>query len=164
MQAAFKLTTTELTDLLQWIDSNGKPIIYLKDTAFGEKMLTFQSVDEIVAFATTEEGSIRPSFGLALHYPEAKGFVDVHRVKLNPKHCDGHTFRYEIRGWGIVLLQFSNPNADVDSVECVVSCNTKKRAEAWAGTYPELKDPALWDWKVVDSICRKLRKFVRQYE
>jgi hypothetical protein len=63
MQATFSLTASEMTDLLHWVDSDGKPI-YLKDTAFGERMRTFQLVEEIMAFARTATGAIRPASGL----------------------------------------------------------------------------------------------------
>ena len=31
------------------------------------------------------------------------------RIKLNPKHCKGATFRYEAHGWGLIQLYLERP-------------------------------------------------------
>jgi len=163
MQATFRITRDRLPELLATVFGDGNPTVYLKDSAPGEEARQFRSAAEVDGFADDLQRRGGCCFGLAIHFPETAGFVDLHRVALDPKHCEGHDFRYEVRGWGLFFLQFNlNPRMG-DGVECFLSCNTPKRAEAWAEAYPDLMDPSLWNWPAVARIGRRLRDLAKRY-
>ena len=163
MQAEFIVSLSELAELFEWFEVNGGPDFYLYYSDYGEEMRTFASYDEWLAFARADSGHYWLNSDLALHFPQAKGYVDINRVSLDPRRCRGHSFRYQTRGWGIIHLGCSAVRGTRE-IHCRLPCNTRKGAESWFNVCPEMKDPDLWDWKVVESIARRLRRFVHRYE
>ncbi len=79
----------------------------------------------------------------------------ISKIKLNPTYCDGKTFRYRLDGWAIIYVQLDVQKGE-NFIKCNVSVNSKKRAENWKTTIPELGNPALWEWKNVESRARKI--------
>src|SRR5262249_23539559 len=73
---------------------------------FGQELREFTSFRELAAaFAI---GNDRHGHGyavlLSLWSPSVMSSPHVTRVRLDPKHCNGHTFRYTTGGWGAVQL------------------------------------------------------------
>jgi hypothetical protein len=48
-----------------------------------------------------------------------------------------------------------------DQMGCDVTVNSEKRARVWYPTYPELKEPDLWNWKLVASHSRRLQRSLK---
>jgi hypothetical protein len=147
MQATVVLTRTALESLFEAIFGESVTV-YTSDSRFGEKTRTFASPSEALEYLEGEQ-----YVGYALHYPDVGGYIEDRLVKLDPAKCQGHAFRHSMGGWGLIHLQLKKKR---DGVECKVAVNTSKRAAAWASTYPELKDPALWKWPMVEKHARKL--------
>lgn len=120
-----------------------------------EKIKYFNSPEEI-------EGHLRGrSFeSYALHYLDCGGNVEERRIALNPSKCGGHTFRYSIDGWGLILIQITEKLPAL--VECRIAVNTVARAEKWADTYPEYGNPLMWNWKLVEKHARRLIRHVKK--
>ncbi len=95
-----------------------------------------------------------------LLYPGTNGFVRKRRVELDPKHCNGATYRYAMEGWG--LIHFQLDLTDRENISCRVAVNSEKRANNWSETYPELGSPSLWDWSVIEKHSRRLIRVLRK--
>jgi hypothetical protein len=64
-----------------------------------------------------------------------------------------------MEGWGLIQLQIDYKAAPV--IDCRFAVNTKKRAQAWAQTFPELGTPEQWEWKAVERQARRLIRVLR---
>lgn len=115
-------------------------------------------IETLSAFKDYLENGIsegKTQFGFGIYNPGSKGKFFITKLKLNPKYCNGKTYRYKVDGWAIIFIHLELQN-DENSIECRVSVNSKKRAENWKSTYPEFGDPELWEWKTVESSTRKI--------
>ncbi|MDO6471317.1 hypothetical protein [Maribacter sp. 1_MG-2023] len=94
-------------------------------------------------------------FGFGIYNPEFKGKFFTSRIKLNPKYCNGKTYRFNTNGWGVIYLHLDLQKNE-NEIECRVSVNSKTRAQNWNNTNPEFGNPELWEWKIVESNARKI--------
>lgn len=105
-----------------------------------------------------EDGSSFIAF--AVHYLETGGYVQDRRVSLDPQKCKGHTFRYSVGGWGVIHVQLHVGSDNL--VGCSITVNSEKRANAWFATYPEFRDPDLWNWQLVTRHARRLQRQLKR--
>lgn len=128
-------------------------------SGFGQEPCTFDSAQELLAYADARRGTPAGSVHIAVHYPDMAGRVACTRVALDPDKCDGHSFRFTADGWGLVFVYLQ---LRAGTPESFVSANTEKRAHAWAATFPELDAPATWNWPAVARHSRRLQRALRQ--
>ena len=152
MQATVALPADSLKALLDAVFV-GAVTVYTSDSAFGEATRVFTSPSE--ALVHFEDKSYA---GYAVHYVDAGGRIEDRRVELDPSKCNGHTFRYSVGGWGLIHIQLKR---QATTLECRVAVNTSKRAARWFSTHPELGDPALWRWPVVEKHARRLIRHLK---
>ena len=164
MQSSATLSHAGFTELAAFVFDSDAPVVFHAYLAYGQPLCSFRTASEFISDVDAAIASEQKSLHYALHYRETKGYVAERKIALNSKSCEGHTWRYSVEGWGLIQLQ-----ADLrrtSGVECRVAVNTQKRAEAWASTYPDLRDPGLWDWRVVQQhagrIIRKMKKIAEQ--
>lgn len=98
---------------------------------------------------------------LQIYAEGADGNINFRRDDLNPKKCKGATYRYSCHGWGIIQLYLESPRNSILR-DSHTNHNSETRARNWATIYPELGDPAEWNWAVVKSFSRKLNRFIRK--
>jgi hypothetical protein len=160
MQSTATLSREAFTELAEFVFESGAPVVFEAYSGYGQRLRRFRAPSELLAEIESTLAGGQKSLHLAIHFPDAKGHVAERKIKLDPKSCDGHTWRYTVEGWG--LIQFQGDLRHAPTIECRVAVNTQKRAEAWANTYPELRDPELWDWGVVQQqagrISRRMKK------
>jgi hypothetical protein len=135
-------------------------IVYTGDSDPGEETQRFHSAAEVWDHFSASMSAGARFVGYALHYTNTGGYVENRRVALNPVKCKGHTFRYSVSGWGVIHLQIQV--SDTATVNCTVSVNSRRRAEAWSGTYPGLKSPDLWSWPLVERHSRRLTRQLKR--
>jgi hypothetical protein len=83
----------------------------------------------------------------------------ISKLELNPKYCNGKTFRYRIDGWGLILLQVNGPKGN--SLEpSSISHNSEKRATAWEATNIELGKVREVNWDEINSTSRMLKYYI----
>jgi hypothetical protein len=123
----------------------------------------FYSASEILAqfdrcHATGEKWT---SVHLKLYVLEAGPSFTPRRVSLNPKSCDGATFRYAAEGWGLVQLYLCAPARNGIEVSHT-NHNTQKRAEAWAPVIRDQSDVGSWDFKRITAFSSRLNRQIRK--
>lgn len=160
MQAIVKVNREGLTELAKFVFDLGEPVVSQLYSAYGQPLRHFGTASELIADIDSEIANGQTFLNYAIHFPATKGYVAERKITLNPKSCDGHTWRSTIEGWGLIQLQADLTHAP--TIECRVAVNSPKRAKAWSDTCPDFRDPDLWDWKAVQQhagrIVRKMKK------
>lgn len=159
MQTTRIITEQNIGEVLIAVYKEGEPIAYQADSAFGEELKEFNSREELNQEIDKLLNTNAPFFQFAFYYPESIGFVEKQRVNLNPEKCNGHTFRFSIKGWGLIYLQF---HRKPQGIECRAAVNTEKRANGWKDTYPDMKEPSLWRWKTVEKNARRIIRVINK--
>ena len=135
-------------------------IAYQDYSDFDSELKQYNSEHELFLAINTAIKNKAFSVNFSIYYPEAKGYFFSDKRELDKKKSNGATFRYIASGWGLIQLQIDLKNQIKPKVR--VAVNTQKRAEAWSQTYPEFKDPALWDWKFVEKQARRIIRVLKQ--
>lgn len=164
MQANFYVNKEQLGEFLKFIWECGPPQIYQGYSEYNCDILQFQDLESVLKHLQNQIEMKSFSESLRIHYPAAKGYLQTEKINIKSRRCTDTTFRYRIGGWGVINLHIDFKEIDKHGIECMMSCNSEKRAMAWFSTCKELKTPKLWDWKEVESISRKLRRFVKRYK
>lgn len=119
-----------------------------------QEPIEFHSAQDIYNYARSRRNS-KGDVHLAVLYPDMAGKLVRFRIDLDPQKCKGHAYRYEARGWGLLMVYLEmSPDGKLGSY---VSANSEKRALAWAPTYPEMEAPSTWHWPAVARHLRRLR-------
>lgn len=111
------------------------------------------SLDDLVKKILDTKNHIQVGF----YVQEMKGFLEKRKIDLKIKEA---TFRYTLSGWGLIIFNIQNMEKELE-LDCGV--NSEKRANAWYDTYPELKQPSLWDWNVVRSTNRSIDRIIKKF-
>lgn len=137
------------------------PRVFTAHSAPGRDLKRFDAPAQMDEHLLLECATGSNFVDFAIHYPETQGHVELERITVGPRRCDGETFRYAVRGWGVIHLQcdFRKPPA----LRCHVTVNTERRANSWKDTYPSLDDPKLWDWKLVEKHARRLIRVIKKH-
>lgn len=159
MQATATLTREGFTELAEFVFDSSEPVVFQAYSAYSQPLSRFTTRSEFIADIESEFARGQKLLNYELRYPDTKGHVAERKIALNPKSCEGHTWRFTVEGWGLIQLQAVLKDA---KIECRVAVNSQKRAEKWSATYPEFRDPGMWDWKAVQQhagrIIRRMKK------
>lgn len=158
MQTTQLITTAQLDKVIHAIYVDGPPVVKEAYSKLDTPTATFPLPSDLRANIQYVPGQ-NEFFHYALYYPAAKGHVIEKRsaLKFEGSH---HAHRFSQEGWGLIFLQLTF--RDHSRIECRVAVNSSSRAEKWFATYPELKSPDLWDWKVVKRQAGRLVRLLRK--
>ena len=154
MQRTEKINAKSLFELVEISFSNGVIRFYEAYSAPDKEILEIKSLTEFKKYYN-QKSEVYKSFQFGLYYPESKGKFTIDRFDLDPKYCNGSTFKYKTSGWGVIYIQLSIEHPE-SMIECRIAVNSEKRAKGWKDIYPQMGLPELWDWKIVNSKARKL--------
>ena len=155
MQRTETIDKNQLFELIEYILSDSKTEFYESYSEMEKEIIRINNLSEFQDHFDNGIANGKVHFGFGIYNPESKGKFFTSKIKLNPKYCNGKTFRYQIVGWAIIFIHLDLKNAE-NQIECKVSVNSKKRAENWKSTNPEFGNPELWEWKNVESRARKI--------
>jgi hypothetical protein len=161
MQRKETINNTDVNKIVDAVYAVGEPEVSEEYSKCDEDIVSFDRATDLMNYINEAVSKNEKFLYFAVYYPGAKGFVEKEKIKLVPKACSGHTFRFRIKGWGVIYFQLDyqkEPN-----VKCRFAVNTEKRANNWADTYPKLKSPSLWDWKLVEKHARRLIHQLKKY-
>lgn len=162
MQSTEILTQNQVIELVEFILLDSKNELFESYSEMEREIVRFKNSKEFEDYFRQKIANSVRNLTIGLYNSDSKGKFYISKIELNPKYCNGKTYRYRIDGWAIIFLDLkilTNSNA----IECRVSVNTKKRAENWFDTKTELGNPELWDWKKVENITRKIIKKAKNY-
>ncbi|MFC4221433.1 hypothetical protein [Flagellimonas marina] len=155
MQRKEIIDINQLLELIEFILSDSKTELYESYSEMEKEIVRVNTLSEFKNYLDNGISNGKVHFGFGIYNPEHKGKFFVSKIPLNPKYCNGMTFRYRIDGLAIIFIQLDLKNGE-NQVECNISVNSKKRAENWKNTNPEFGNPELWEWKLVESNARKI--------
>jgi hypothetical protein len=161
MQRKEILSVTDLRLVVDSIFTVGNPTAYETFSHYDSDTLSFSDADKLCEHLAVPRPRRDSVLGFSIYYPDTYGLVEKTRINLDQKRCEGHTFRYQMHGWG--LIQFQVDARDANNIACRVAVNSQKRANLWFDTYPELGSPDLWDWKTVEKHARRIIRTLRKY-
>ena len=105
-QLDFFAVRQDLQDVIDFLYSETDFRIFELYSAFGQDLREFKAFAELDA--AFDIGGDKHGHGcsvlLSLWSPAVMKNPHIKRVKLDPKRCDGFTFRYTTGGWGAVQL------------------------------------------------------------
>lgn len=128
--------------------------VFQSYSEYGQPLKEYRTVEEAIS-----EIAELPKTQFVLWKKDFGFDYIISKLELNPKYCNGHTFRYRIDGWG--LIHFHANELKADKLEAsLISHNSEKRAQAWESTKPELGRADNLDWDVINSTSRKLKNFI----
>jgi hypothetical protein len=160
MQATQHISEGHLREIVAAIYDQGPAVVTQAYSDPGRAPRRFIDADALIDELRYQPGQEYVFSSYVIYYPEAKGHTYEKRTRLDPAVFDGHTFRFETVGWGLIQLQCSFHA--FPKVECCISVNSEARAGNWAGVSRDLKRPDLWDWAVVQRKAGKLIRLLRK--
>ncbi|MBK9162987.1 MAG: hypothetical protein IPM21_03610 [Acidobacteria bacterium] len=161
MQREEKITLESL-ELISEAVYKGDPEVFEVYSEFESDVRHFptrESLQQLIAAKLVNNEKHKFIF-CALRYPGSNGVVRKRRVELNPKKCNGATFRYVMAGWGLIAFQVTL--TDIDNISCSFSVESRKGADTWSDINPELGSPSLWNWQIIEKNTRRLIRVLRK--
>lgn len=161
MQTNFYATREDKIAILDFIFAATDYQIYDHYSDAGEELKRYFSTAEIVEKFDLEKGG-QYAVCLGLWNP-ADGTKNIaRRIELDPKRCDGHTFRYASTGWGVQQLYFGGIQNIHLSLSLFKGFN-EKGALVSDLINPENERAAhLLDWKLIRSDQLKLKNYIEK--
>ena len=159
MQRSEEIDVSALGDIVTSIFQENA-IAYEDYSTFDSDLKKYENAELVLEAIEQAIQTNTYSVNFAVYYPDAQGYFFKEKRELDPKKCNGATFRYEASGWGLVHLQIDLRAKPIVGVTLAV--NSEKRAQAWASTCPEFKDPSEWDWKYIERQARRVIRVLRK--
>jgi hypothetical protein len=160
MQTTQNISYEQLQEIVGAIYDQGDVAVKQAYSDLECPTLEFKSADALIKDMAYSPGQKVAFFYYSIYYLEARGYTFEERVELKPESCNGHKFRFIQAGWGLIALQCNFKQ--FPKIECRITVNSDTRAGNWSQTYPELKDPNLWDWKIINKKAGRLIRLLRK--
>ncbi|AZA91026.1 Uncharacterised protein [Chryseobacterium nakagawai] len=161
MQTDFFGTVEDKKLILDFIFSETNYLVFDHYSEFGEELKQYFSTSEILEKFDLENGKQNAvTFGLWNPLDKTKNIV--RKVTLDPKYCNGHTFRYTSEGWGIQRLYFGGIQNGFLNASQFMGFN-EKGAIAKDSIHPDHEQEAhQLDWKLIRSDQTKLKNYIEK--
>ena len=158
MTLDFFADSADKADLLNFIFNETSLSVFDHYSSHGEEIREYKSADEIMAKFDLQIGGAHVA-GFQLWSEAFKAKPVFSKVDLDPKRCNGHTFRYATSGWGLIQLYFGGLQHDCLRYSHIGHFN-EKGALKNEDINKELGKVDSWDWKEVGSTGNKLRYYI----
>jgi len=145
-------------EILDFIFKGTDLLVYDLSSPFGQDISQYKTVDEISSKFDLDNGN-KFATTFQLWTPRHKGKPIFKKIDLDPKHCNGHTFRYSTEGWGLIQLYFGGLKNNELNQSHIGHFNEKgalKREE----TNKVSGLVSLWDWTEIQITSRKLKNHI----
>ena len=120
---------------------------------YGQKVGRYETVADVEV--RLKKDTPLPYSHFQVWSPRHRGAPRFERVKLDPKRCEGHTFRYSTLGWGMIQLYFDYPRKTGLSPSHIGHLE-ERGAYSRAGV-DHRAEVAEWDWTEIRRTSGKLR-------
>lgn len=146
---------TDKIEVLNFIFRETDLQVFDHASAYGQKISEYKTTEEIVSKFDLRNGD-KFAVTFQLWTPRLKGDLIFRKVDLDPKRCNGHTFRYSTDGWGLIQLYFGGVKHNELNLSHI-GHQSEKRALAWSSNHPEMGQVEKWDWREVEKVARGLK-------
>jgi hypothetical protein len=159
----FYATPEDHEPLLSWLFADASCHVYEHSSDFEKPLKRFESPTEALRQFERRypNGEAWRTVHLQLYVLGAGPPIAVRRIELDPRACDGATFRYTAEGWGLIQLYLSAQRRD-RLENSHTNHNSAKRAEAWAPIRGVQTGPHAWDFRRVGALSSRLNRQIRK--
>ena len=141
--------------ILQYIFTDTDLQIYDASSPYGQEIFNYKSVEEISSRFDLVNGD-KFAVSFQLWTPRHKGQPVFRKIELDPKRCNGHTFRYSTDGWGLIQLYFGGlKNNELNQSH--IGHFTEKGALKCEDTNSFNGKVSNWDWTEIQLTSKKLK-------
>ena len=133
--------------------------VYDLSSAYGEEISEYKSTDEICSKFDLTNGD-KYAITFQLWSPRHKGKPFFRKIDLDPKHCNGNTFRYSTDGWGLIQLYLGGIKFN-KLHHSHIGHFTESGVQKWKNTNSFNGSVDSWDWSEIQSTSRKLKQYIR---
>lgn len=157
MNCDFYAAKDDLISILEFLFTETDLQVFELYSEYGKSLRQFRSTDELAkTFQLGKCENTARRIHLQLYSPSTKGKLIVKKIKLDPKECDGHNFRYCAEGLGLIQLYLGGASSKGKSL---IPSHLGHLSKTRASTSEDFEN---WDWKVLSSISRKLANQVQK--
>ena len=128
--------------------------VYDLGSPYGQEICQYKTVAEISSKFDLEIDEFGTTF--QLWTPRHGGEPIFRKVDLDPKRCNGHTFRYATDGWGLIQLYFGGLKNN-ELRHSHIGHSSEKRALIWEDINHSNGLVNSWDWTEIQVTSRKLK-------
>jgi hypothetical protein len=144
--------------ILEFIFKETDLHIYDLGSPYGQEICEYKTVEEISLKFDLDTGD-KFANTFQLWTPRHKGKPIFRKVDLDPKRCNGHTFRYSTEGWGLIQLYFGGLKNNELNQSHIGHFN-EKGALKWEETNKVNGLVSYWDWIEIQATSRKLKHHI----
>lgn len=142
-------------EIIEFIFNETDLKIYDFYSPYGEKICKYSSAKEMAEkFDFISGGKFALTF--SLWSPRHKGKPIFRRIELNPKYCNGHTFRYSTDGLGMIHLYFGGIKNKYLALSNIVHIS-ERRARIYESPIFFKSKVDKWNWKEINKTSRKIK-------
>lgn len=142
-------------EILDFIFKDTDLLVYDVGSLFDQEICQYKTVDDISSKFDLDNGD-RFASTFQLWTPRHKGNPLFRRIDLDPKYCNGHTFRYSTDGWGLIQLFFGGLKNNELNHSHIGHFN-EKGALQWEDVNTANGHVSSWDWTEIQVTSRKLK-------
>ena len=97
--------------IIEFIFNNTDLQVFDLGSTYEQEIRQYKSVDEVSATHDLINGD-KFAVTFQLWTPRHEGEPVFRKIDLDPKRCNGHSFRYSTDGWGMIQLYFGGIKND----------------------------------------------------
>lgn len=151
----FFATKSDKINLLDFLFKETDLKIYDLASTYGQEISEYKSTEEIVSKFDLDNGG-QSSLTFQLWTQRFGGDILFRKIDLNPKYCNGNTFRYSTDGWGLIQLYFGGQK-DSFLFPSHIGHFSEIGALNWEDTNRFNGKVDKWNWKEIEQTSRKLK-------
>ena len=142
-------------EILDFIFKETDLHVYDLGSPYGQEICEYKTIDEISSKFDLDNGD-KFAVTFQLWTPRHRGKPLFRKIDLDPKHCNGHTFRYSTDGWGLIQLYFGGLRNNELNQSHIGHFNESGALKNESSTTFNGKVNA-WDWAEIQATSRKLK-------
>ena len=144
--------------LLELIFNETALKIFELSSPFGQLVQEYKNVSDVISKFDLKNENAGP-IHFQLWSPDFKAEPLFRRVELNPKYCQGHTFRYVTDGWGLIQLYLGGIKNN-QLKHSHIGHFEQKSALIWEVSNHDKGKVDDWDWAEIQKASRKLKSLL----
>jgi hypothetical protein len=149
---------TDKIEILEFIFRETDLRVFDHASPFEQEIIEYENVDQISSKFDLVNGD---KFAVTFHLwtLRHKGEILFRRVELDPKRCNGHTFRYSTDGWGVIQLYFGGLKNNELNQSHIGHFNEKGALERESSNKFNGK-VSNWDWTEIQKSSRRIKSYI----
>lgn len=158
----FYATTQDHAQVLDWLFAEGTCKVFESYSQVEMQLKELHSTQEVLAEfdQVHADGAPTTTVHLKLFVVGAGPSFVPRRIQLNPKHCNGATFRYAADGFGLIQFYLSRTGPKGLENSHINHC-TAARAGNCTASAPAPPFADEWDFKKITSFSTRLNRQIR---